>query len=82
MQTILKVVGTLTIIAGVLVAVIGVASGGAAGGLALALTVGLPLLVTGALFHCFGVIVDHLEAIRKYQKRQTEILEASTSKAH
>jgi hypothetical protein len=76
MQLILKVVGSLTIIAGILVAIIGVATGGANGGFWLALTFGLPLLVTGALFHCFGAIVDHLAAIRDYQRRQTELLEA------
>ncbi|YBV97381.1 hypothetical protein M1D80_10995 [Phyllobacteriaceae bacterium JZ32] len=67
--------------AGAAISIIAIAIGafsfhsGGAGGTAILISVALPTLVAGALLYCFGAIVDHLAAIRKYQARQTAIFE-------
>lgn len=40
------------------------------------LTIGLPLVGTGAILFCFGTIVEHLAAIRKDQKRAADAIKA------
>lgn len=34
----------------------------------------LPAFISGALLFCFGALVEHVAAIRDYQKQQTDIL--------
>jgi hypothetical protein len=36
---------------------------------------GVSVLISGALLYCLGAIVDHLKAIRDFQRRQVEVFE-------
>jgi hypothetical protein len=36
---------------------------------------GVSVLISGALLYCLGAVVDHLRAIRDFQRRQIEIFE-------
>ena len=36
---------------------------------------GVSVLISGVLLYCLGAIVDHLRAIREFQRRQIEIFE-------
>jgi Na+/melibiose symporter-like transporter len=47
-----------------------------AGGWFAIITLGLPLIGTGALLFSFGTMVEHLAAIRRDQKRAADAMEA------
>jgi len=82
MHTIVKAFGGLQALIGIAIGAFGInmASQNLTAGLSV-IGIAFGVIVSGALFWCFGAIVQHLIAIRAASERQADALEAVRNRA-